>query len=78
MALRIDRLALRVAGLSRSEAQSLALDMADQLARAPLQGSARRIETLRVTVRLAHDAEPGRLAGRIADALLLQLAREGG
>lgn len=78
MALRIDRLALRIAGLSRDQAQSLALDMAAQLAREPLPGSARRIETLRVTVRLAHDAEPGRLAARIADAVLLQLAREGG
>jgi len=76
--IRIDRLALQVAGLSESEAQSLAIQLADRLARSPVQGASRRIEALQVVVRLADDHRSGQLAGRIADQLLRQIGREGG
>lgn len=75
--IRIDRLALQVAGLTEAESQSLAMQLADRLALSPVRGASRRIAALRVTVALTDDHRPGQLADRIADELLRQIAREG-
>jgi ABC-type tungstate transport system substrate-binding protein len=74
----IKRLALRVHGLSEAEAHSLAREVADRLARAPAAGAARQVASLGVTLRLGGAQSPAGLAGRIADEIMLRLARERG
>lgn len=75
--IKIDRLALQLAGLSESDAHSLATQLADRLAQSPIQGASRRIEALRITVTVSDDHRLGQLSNRIADEILRQLAREG-
>lgn len=76
--IKIDRLALQVAGLAEAESRALAIQLADRMAQAPMVGGSRRIDALRVTVALSDDQRPEGLAERIADALLRQISREEG
>lgn len=76
--IKIDRLALQVAGLAEAESRALAVQLADRLSQAPVQGASRRIAALQVTVALSDDQRVDGLADRIADALLREIAREGG
>jgi hypothetical protein len=74
--IKIERLALQVAGLTESESQSLAMQLADRLAQSPVPGSSRRIETMQVAMTLLDTAPNGQLASRIADELLRRVQRE--
>ena len=76
--IRIDRLALQVPGLSEAESQSLALQLANRLAKAPMRGSSRQIESLQLTLAISDNARPDQLADMIAEELLRQIVRERG
>jgi hypothetical protein len=72
----VDRLALRVPGLSEHEAARLARLVAEDLAAAVEPESVRRVATLRVSVRPGPGESLDRLAKQIVAELLRQLERE--
>jgi hypothetical protein len=73
--LHVDRLALRLAGISAADGRRLAELVGERLAAAPSPAGAADTGTMRLTV----DAQPGEgldsMAHRIVEALLRELAR---
>jgi hypothetical protein len=73
---RIERLTLRVGGIGSGGAALLARLVAEGLAEAEVDWTPARNRALRLELNAAAPAEPARLASRVVDALMAELARE--
>lgn len=67
--LRIDRLVLRVPGLTPDEARALGREVAERLARAPAPGSAARVGALELRVDVPRGVPREHLARLVAERI---------